>query len=253
MDLSSAALLFVAGIAGGVANAIAGGATLITFPAMLAVGLPPVIANASNAVAVTPGHLVAAISDRAKLPPWRSTIIPLIGSVIGGVAGAVLLLWTSERVFLLLVPALIASATLIFAFARPLQNAIRSVFGEPKTDEAPTRPLWLGLVSVYGGYFGAGLGIMLMAVLSITGREQLRTANALKNLFSTGVSLATLIIFWAQGVISWPHTLVMLAGAVIGGFTGGQLIRVLPPKAVRAIIITVGTGMTALYAWRYWL
>lgn len=250
MDIAIAALLAGAGVAGGVANAIAGGATLITFPAMLAAGLPPVIANASNSVAVTPGHMVAAISDRAKLPPFDAKLaIAVAAALLAGTAGSFLLLATPERIFTLLVPALIAAATLIFAFGARLQALVRKTIGMPRS----ARPALVGLASVYGGYFGAGLGVILLAVLAVTGHEDVRAANALKNFLSTMVSFATIVIFAWQGAVSWPETLVVLSGAAVGGALGGRLIRILPPTAVRAIVIAVGCAMTLIYAWRYWL
>jgi hypothetical protein len=250
MDIGIAALLFGAGIAGGTANAIAGGATLVTFPAMLATGLPAIIANASNALAVLPGALVAALSDRRQLPPASGALGALLVSALaGGAVGAVLLMVTPETVFAAIVPALIGFATLIFAFGKRIQAAVKGL-----AQGSPTlRTILAFPATVYGGYFGAGLGVMLMAVLAITGREDLRAANALKNLCSTVANLTAVVIFVLQGLISWPETLVMLAGAVIGGLAGGRLIAVLPAPTVRAAIIVIGTLMTLIYAWRTWL
>jgi len=249
MDIGIGALLFSAGLAGGVANAMAGGATLVTFPAMLASGLPPIVANASNAVAVTPGHVVAALADRARLPRLdRTLVFALAASLVGGALGAILLLVTPERLFTLLVPALIGIATLVFALGRH----IRSV------DGAGARSAWLRSallvpMSVYGGYFGGGSGVMYLAVLVVTGREDIRQANVLKNLLASVVSAVTIVIFVMQGVVSWLETTVMLVGAMLGGFLGGRLIAVLSPTTVRAIVISVGTVITLVYAWRYWL
>jgi uncharacterized membrane protein YfcA len=250
MDLGIAALLFVAGVAGGTANAIAGGATLVTFPAMMAAGLPPIVANASNALAVLPGALVAAFADRSRLPRADRALWAVLGSALaGGAAGAVLLMLTPERAFALMVPALIGIATLIFAFGKRIQAAVKGLAsGSPR--------LRLGLVfpaTVYGGYFGAGLGVMLLAVLSITGREDIRSANALKNLCSTVANFTAVVVFVVRGLISWPETGVMLAGAVAGGYAGGKLIAVLPPQAVRTAIIAIGTTVTVIYAWRMWM
>ncbi|MBX3518607.1 MAG: sulfite exporter TauE/SafE family protein [Xanthobacteraceae bacterium] len=250
MDLGIAVLLFLAGVAGGVVNAIAGGATLITFPAMLAAGLPAVVANASNAVAVTPGHLFAALADRSRLPALdKGFAIAVVGAVIGGAAGAVLLLTTPERLFVLLVPALIALATLVFAFGRRVQATLTSSSG---INGSRARYVLMLPVTAYGGYFGAGLGVMLLAVLTTTGTEDVRTANALKNVLATATSFVTIAIFVVQGVIRWPETLVMLIGAVAGGLVGGKLITVLPAGVVRALVIALGTLMTVIYAWRYW-
>lgn len=254
MDIGTAAFLLAAGLAGGLANAIAGGATLITFPAMLAAGLPPIVANASNAVAVTPGHFVAALVDRQRLPPAGMAFAAIIvAAFVSGVAGALLLLFTPEKLFTLLVPPLIAFATLVFAFSRQIQAAFaRFAFGA-QGKQGGLRAALLIPTAIYGGYFGAGLGVMLLAVLSVTGSTDVRAANALKNMLATAVSAATLLVFAAQGVVHWPSTLVMLAGAVCGGLAGGHLVRLLPPQVVRAVVITVGTGMAVLYTWRYWL
>ncbi|MGE3065411.1 MAG: sulfite exporter TauE/SafE family protein [Hyphomicrobiaceae bacterium] len=248
MTLETIALLLAAGVAGGLVNAIAGGATLITFPAMMAAGLPPIIANASNAVAVTPGHLLAAIADRSQLPPRDAALLATVGAaVIGGAAGAVLLLVTPDRLFTLLVPALVAAATAVFAFSSRIQRAVAR---KGRIDTA-RRPL-VTAMAVYGGYFGAGLGVLLLAALLVTGKDDLRRANALKNVLATAVSAASLIIFAAQGIVNWPATLTMLAGAIAGGYAGGRLVAWLPQPAVRAAVVTFGCLMSVLYALRYW-
>jgi uncharacterized membrane protein YfcA len=254
MELTIGLLLFGAGLAGGVANAIAGGATLITFPAMLAAGLPPVLANASNAVAVTPGHLIAACADRHVLPPAdRRMLAAILAVLLGSTVGAVLLLTTPERLFTLLVPALIGVATVIFAFARPIQRSIAQAFGDTPSQPVATRAALLVPTAIYGGYFGAGSGVMLLAILSVTGREDLRSANAFKNLLASAVSAVTIVIFTVQGVVHWPDTLVMLTDAMCGGYLGGLLIKVLTPSVGRAVVIAFGVGMTVLYAYRYWM
>ena len=259
MDIGIGALLFGAGLAGGVANAMAGGATLITFPAMIAGGLPPIVANASNAVAVTPGHVVAALADRARLPRFdRALGLALAASLAGGALGAILLLATPERLFTLLVPALIGIATLVFALGRQalgrqaLGRHVRSDIVDGARSDA-LRCALLVPMSIYGGYFGGGSGVMYLAVLVVTGREDIRQANVLKNLLASVVSAVTIAIFVMQGVVSWPETMVMLLGAAAGGFLGGRLIAVLNPMTVRAIVILAGTAMTLVYAWRYWL
>jgi uncharacterized membrane protein YfcA len=249
MEIGIGALLFGAGLAGGVANAMAGGATLITFPAMIAGGLPPIVANASNAVAVTPGHVVAALADRARLPRFdRALGLALAASLVGGAVGAVLLLATPERLFTLLVPALIGIATLVFALGHHVR---RDVVDGARSDAL--RCALLVPMSIYGGYFGGGSGVMYLAVLVVTGREDVRQANVLKNLLASVVSAVTIAIFVMQGVVSWPETIVMLVGAVAGGFLGGRLIAVLNPATVRSIVVVAGTAMTLVYAWRYWV
>jgi uncharacterized protein len=252
VTLFNIALLFFAGLAGGIANAIAGGATLITFPAMIAVGLPPLIANASNAVAVTPGQLIAAITDRANLPKWsRLLLAQIVIATLGGVLGAILLLITTQHVFMLLVPALIGLATLLYAFSRQVQAFIAKRFKGEHAENANI--VLLFGTTVYGGYFGAGQGIMLLAVLSLVPSAGARETNALKNLLSSFVSAATLVIFVAQNMVQWPQTLVMLCGAICGGFAGAKLLRVIPLSVVRRVVIVIGSVVTLVYVWRYWI
>jgi uncharacterized membrane protein YfcA len=240
-------ILIAAGFVGGIMNALAGGATLLTFPAMLLTGLPPVVATASNALAVTPGHTMAAVADRSMVPRGRAVIVGLVLTAIGGLLGALLLLATSERFFTLLVPVLIAVATILFGLGPRIQAAAKS-----RVDATGARSACLLPVSIYGGYFGAGLGVMLLALLTLTGKESLRTLNALKNLYATVAALAGVVLFAVSGVIHWPSTLVMLVGALAGGFAGGKLVGVLPAAAVRAAIVALGAVMTAAYAWRFW-
>jgi uncharacterized membrane protein YfcA len=254
MELGTIALLLVAGIAGGVANAVAGGASLITFPAMLAAGLPPIAANASNAVAMTPGHLFAAIADRQKLPRFGRQFAELALVALGGGAlGATLLLVTPGQVFLGIMPALIGLATLLFAVAPMIQSWLAARRPSRATETVPPPAAGaFALATVYGGYFGAGLGVMMMAILSVTSAEDLRTVNAMKNLLSTVVSAATVAILVVSGIVRWPETLVMFAGAAAGGLIGGGLVKVLPAAWVRAGVIAIGTIVTIVYARRYW-
>lgn len=246
-------LLVGAGILGGVINALAGGATLITFPAMLAVGLPPVIANASNAVAISPGHLLAALADRQKLPAFSSRLLWLVlAASSGGAAGAVILLALPPRLFILPVPGLIAFATLLFWFAPNVQAWTRR---NQQGDAASrsTRGVWLvAIAAVYGGFFGAGLGVILTAVISITDPNEIRAIKVLKNMLAAFVSAAAIVIFVVKGTVRWPETSCMLLGALLGGYLGGHLIRVLPAFIVRWFVIVAGIVMTIIYAEQYW-
>jgi uncharacterized membrane protein YfcA len=252
MDISIFFLLAAAGLVGGIINAIAGGATLITFPVMLMAGLPPVAANASNAVAILPGHLLAAIADREKMPPLdRGLCLSIIVSISGGIIGALLLLALPDRLFVLPVPALIGFATLLFAFAPQLQRwTTRRRAGRPPSTVGGASVL--AIASIYGGFFGAGLGIILSAILSVADPDDIRRVKVLKNLLATSVSLAAVTIFIVQGRVHWPQTTVMLLGALAGGYIGGMLVRVLPAQTVRIVVIAAGTVMTVVYAQRYW-
>jgi uncharacterized membrane protein YfcA len=254
MHWDVAALLIVAGIAGGIVNALAGGATLITFPAMLAAGLPPVIANASNAVAISPGHLLAAVADREKLPRIGARFLWLaLAALAGGAAGAIILLAIPPRFFVLPVPALIAFATLLFALAPRIQAwSRRKPAAEDGTPRTTDGVMMILLASIYGGFFGAGLGVILTAVVSITDPVDIRGIKAQKNLLATFVSASAIVIFIADGTVSWTETLVMLVGALVGGYLGGHLIRVLPAWAVRGFVLVAGVVMSVIYAREYW-
>ncbi|AHK45021.1 MULTISPECIES: sulfite exporter TauE/SafE family protein [Ensifer] len=252
MDGLIAPLLFLAGIAGGIINALAGGATLITFPAMLAAGLPPVVANASNAIAIAPGHLLAAIADREKLPTFDRRMLVLHAlCVVGGVIGALVLLALPDRLFVLPVPGLIGLATLLFAFAPRIGQWTVTHRGKGQASRTEGMAA-LFATSIYGGFFGAGLGILLTAVLSLQEPGDIRKVKVMKNLLGSCVSLAAIVIFIAKGMVQWPETLTMLSGALIGGYAGGHLVRVLPAQVVRLFVILSGAVMTCVYAGRYW-
>jgi uncharacterized protein len=251
MTVETILMLLVAGVLGGLANSMAGGASLITYPAMMAAGLPPIAANASNTVGLIPGNLIGAWSERHELPKFnRLAYVLLAVTVIGGAMGALLLLYTPERVFVLVVPGLIGLATLIFAFAKPIQAAIARRFG---ADHGGLRAGLVLPAAVYGGYFGAGVGVILMAVLSATSPWELRSANAMKNVLGFLANAAAIVIFLFSGLIHWPETLVMMSSCVLGGFLGGAALKVVPAAAMRKVIVGVGVMMTVYYGWKYWV
>jgi len=245
--------LLASGLAGGLVTAVVGGASLITFPALLAAGLPPVIANASNTVALAPGSLVAAFADREGMPAWDRSLLSLAAiAMLGSVAGAVLLLLTPDRAFTALVPALIGGATALFACSERIRRRLdgrRAVRPMPMA----TRLALFAPIAVYGGYFGAGMSVMLLAVLSAAFYGDLRTANVVKNLLSGLTSVLAVAVFAAQGMVAWAPALVMMVGVFAGGFAGGRLARVLPARWLRAAVIGVGAILTVVYARRYWL
>lgn len=252
MDFLVGGFLVVVGVAGGIINALAGGATLITFPAMLAAGLPPVIANASNAVAIVPGHLLAVLADREKLPAFDRTLIILCTlCILGGALGSLIVLALPDHIFVLPVPALIGFATLLFAFA-PWIGDRAARRGDGRRPSTAHSPAALFAASVYGGFFGAGLGILLSALLSLGAPGDIRRVKVMKNLLATCVSLAAVVVFVTRGAVQWPETLLMLSGALLGGYAGGHLVRVLPGEIVRLSVIAAGAVMTWVYALRYW-
>jgi uncharacterized membrane protein YfcA len=250
MDGLSGLMLFGAGLAGGIVTAVVGGASLITFPTLLAAGLPPIVANASNAVVLMPGNFMAGIADLERRPRWDRSFVGVITVCItGSVVGAGLLLVTPERAFTAVVPVLIGLATILFAGAGRIRRW--SMSRETRTDGF--RLLLLAPVAVYGGYFGAGMSVLLLAIPSISITDDFRTTNVIKNLLSGLTSLVAVVVFVYRGMVAWPPTVVMMAGALVGGFLGGRLARVLPPSLIRGIVITVGAVLTVIYGWRYWL
>ena len=256
MDLHTVLILLPTGIVGGLMASLVGGASVITFPVLLAVGLPPVVATASNLVAVSAGNFLAAVTERAMLPPFNRAFVGLVvASLVGAMIGAVLLLATPERRFEQLIPLLLGFSTILFAFAGQITRWMRARAGARGDDEwkigVTSVPLVLP-ISVYGGYFGAGAGTLLLGVLTIATEGDYRRANAAKNLVSSLNTVAAAVWFVANGAVSWPETLVMAAGCVIGGFTGVHLSRHVPQRFMRVVVILVGVLLTAVFAWRYW-
>ena len=252
MNFMTAIVLITAGFLGGLANALAGGASLFTFPALLASGLSPITANASNAFALLPANAMAAWVDGEKLPSRTSvTVGTFICAMLGGIIGGILLIVTPARFFQLLVPALIGLATAMFIFGKSLQRALGWLLG---TGAHPKLCAVLIFFSgIYGGYFGAGLGVVMMAVLGATTVWEMRMTNAYKNVLNVGANVAANVLFVSFNMISWRETLVMILGTAAGGYAGGRLVKILPVNAVRLTICFSGVIMTAIYVNRYWL
>jgi uncharacterized membrane protein YfcA len=254
MDPLHVVLLVVAGILGGIIAAIVGGAAVITFPALLAAGLPPVMATAANTAALMPGLFLAAIYDRSQLPPFdRSFIAMALASVAGALAGAALLLLTPERVFAALVPLLLGFATVLFAYAGRISTWLAArAAGSGGKRFSPHSLAAVLPVSVYGGYFGAGVGVLMLGVFSVGTGGDYRSANVTKNLVTALNSATATVLFAAQGVLSWPATLLMMAGTLVGGLIGARLAQVMPNDTARRLVVLVGALLTVVFAWRYW-
>ncbi len=234
-------------------TAVVGGSSLITFPALLAAGLPPIVANASNTVALTPGNFAGGLADLERFPRWEPSFLGLIAvAVVGSAAGAALLLATPEKAFTALVPVLVGFATLLFALSNRIRARLTQRAAGGRWRGGAGRLLLFAPVAVYGGYFGAGMSVMLLALFAATLEADFRAINVLKNLLSGLTSLVAVIVFVSQGVVAWLPVAVMMAGVLVGGFLGGRLVRVLPPSLLRGLVITVGTVLTGIYAWRYW-
>ena len=249
-------LLLVAGgafLAGGM-NALAGGGTFFSFPALLAAGVPPVTANASNTVALWPASLSSAWVYRQELAKHRDWVVALtIVAAIGGVLGGLLLLAISNKAFTQLIPWLLLLATVLFAFSKQISRLVvkfKSRMGIQQTDDQPHSKAGLFfqfVVTVYGGFFGAGQGILTLAALAIQGIEDIQEINALKNWISAVTYTVSALTFIIAGAITWPYTLLMVLTATMGGFAGARIARYLPAIWLKRIVIGVGTVMTVIY------
>jgi len=255
VDLFTVLILIATGVVGGLMSSLVGGASVVTFPVMLAVGLSPVVATASNLVSVSAGNFLAALTDRAQLPPFNRAFVGLVlASVLGALLRAVLLLATPVRLFEFLIPLLLGFATVLFAFADRITKWLRTraaARGSEWKIGVTSIPLVLP-ISIYGGYFGAGAGTLLLGVLMIATEGDYRRANVAKNLVSSLNTVAASIWFIWNGAVSWPQTLVMMGGCLFGAFCGAHLARRVPQDAMRVVIVLVGAALTAVFAWRYW-
>ena len=251
MDLPHILLLAGAGVAAGVVNAVAGGGSLITFPTLIAIGLPSVDANVTNSVSVFPGYVSSVVGSRADLAgqgPRLRAIVPT--SVAGAVAGCALLLLTPARAFELVVPFLVLGAAATLAF----QQRLRGLVGHPRALSPRRRTITLHSVvfagAVYGGYFGAALGVMYVAALALILDESLNRINALKNVLSAAVGLVTVVVFAIFAPIHWGAALALAPATVAGGYAGARLARRMPARVLRTIIVTFGTGIGLVLLYR---
>lgn len=248
--MTESLILIVASFLAGALNAIAGGGSFLTFPALVFVGVPPIAANATSALAVFPGYLSGAAGFLPELRSFdRKSLLQLIGlSVIGGFAGALLLLVTPSTVFAAIVPWLLLFATVLFAFDAKVRDLTRSESAGPSTKAAATLA-----VTTYGGYFNGGLGIVLLALTSALGYRDINLMNGLKNIMSFILSAASIVAFLFAGIIWLQEAALMMVFATLGGYLGARASRRMPVRVVRAIVIFVGLGMTAIFAARYFL
>jgi uncharacterized membrane protein YfcA len=245
---STSLLLSAAAFAAGVLNAIAGGGSFLTLPALVWTGMPPIMANATSALAVSPGYLGSTLGFRPELRAVPLTRLKreMAISAAGGMAGALLLLVTPAKVFSSIVPWLLLFATVLFALGPALARRASGA--------AHTGPGWvrwrepsLLLVAIYGGYFNGGLGILLMALYSVTGEGHINTANALKNLNSLVLSWLSVAAFVVAGAIAWREGLIMMLAATAGGFLGARWSKRLPASWVRAGVVLTGLTMSVLF------
>lgn len=244
------ALVGIAAFCAGAMNSVAGGGTFFSFPALLAAGVPPVAANASNSVALWPASLSGAWAYRTELARYKRYLLPMgIVSFIGGIGGGLLLLSTKDATFSRLIPWLLLFATVLFAFSGKLSAWLRGAQAA-KPGNSRTSLAGQAVVSIYGGFFGAGMGILMLASLAMSGHDDVHEINAIKNLLSAIIYSVTVLTFVIAGAVSWPHTVVMLATATIGGYWGASIARKIPAVWLRRFIIAVGSVLTVFYFYK---
>jgi uncharacterized membrane protein YfcA len=250
MDVSHVLALIVAGVAAGGVNAIAGGGSLITFPSLIATGLPSVDANVTNSVSVFPGYVSSVVGSRADLVgQGRRLRVILPTALVGAVGGCALLLLTPARAFEVIVPFLVLGAAATLAF----QERLRGLVGQPRHLSARRAAITLQVVvfigAVYGGYFGAALGVMYVAALAVILDEPLNRINALKNVLSATVGLVTVVVFAIFATVHWGAVLTLAPATVLGGYVGARIARRMPARVLKYLIVVFGTiiGLVLLY------
>ncbi|MGH9433469.1 MAG: sulfite exporter TauE/SafE family protein [Terriglobia bacterium] len=255
MTFPDAILLFLAAVMAGALNSVAGGGTFFSFPALLFTGAPAIAANATSTVAVWPGSMASAFAYRSCTPRSARVLVPLIvASFAGGLLGAGLLLHTPQDTFLRIIPFLFLAATLLFAIGKRMSKAIGS---HGKQEARPSWTLVGGvslvqfIISIYGGFFGGGMGILMLAFLTLLPLGDIHATNAVKALLATATNGVAIIAFVVAQIVLWPQAVLMLVGAVLGGYGGAHYAQKIKPSLVRGFVIAVGFSMSAYFLWRY--
>ncbi|MER9304119.1 sulfite exporter TauE/SafE family protein [Mesorhizobium sp. M0293] len=246
MSVFDAILLFLAGFLSGAANAVAGGGTFITFGAMTLVGLPPIVANATSSVTQFPGYITSTLAYSADIRHfWRGALLLCLISAAGALAGALILLALDNPSFRALVPWLLLGATALFAAGPWLKPA-------PKPEHEAAVGSLMGslaqfLTAIYGGFFGAGMGVMMLATLGLTQAGDYHRLNALKNMLAMVIAAVAIVVFVSGGVIAWPQAIIMIPGGALGGYAGVWIAKRVPRNAVRGFVVAVGLFLAFYY------
>jgi len=242
-------LLLTAAFIAGALNAVAGGGSFLTLPALVFTGVPPVVANATGTVALLPGYIAGAWGFRQDMqpPPGLSMRVVVVLSLVGGCVGAALLLWTPNTTFQRIVPWLLLAATALFAFGPQLRLWAGSSHRTASSLKASTGML---AAAAYGGYFNGGLGILLLALFGLLGQTQLHAMNGMKNLVSALLTAISVVIYAFGSIVLWPQALLMMLAATLGGWVGTRAARKLPAHVLRWGIVVVGLVMAGVFFWR---
>jgi uncharacterized protein len=253
LHLAHAIFLFAAAAVAGTLNALAGGGSFVSFPALLLLRVPAVAANATNTVALWPGLAASTIAYLKRLnAPLRLLIPLLVTSVAGGWAGALLLLRTPQHTFLHLIPWLLLAGTLLFAFG----NSIRTIAGQTAVANDLQAISWTAVavcsfvelwVAIYGGYFGAGIGFITLGMLTALGMRDIHAMGAIRTLLAATINAAAVLTFILAGAVLWPQCVVMIAGALTGGWFGAHYAQKADPRKIRAFVVVLGVAMSAYF------
>jgi uncharacterized membrane protein YfcA len=240
----------LAALAAGAINALAGGGTLITFPVLIAVGVPAVMSNVTNTVALLPGYLGGTLAQWKDLKEQSARLWYILpASVAGGLLGGILLLYTGEKIFRQIVPYLILLASLLLAVQDPVRKWL--VKRAEQRSGGKVSDLWstlpIGLAAIYGGYFGAGLSVIVLAALGLTMDESLTKLNALKQGVAFSVNVAAAVFFVFSGLVVWQVVLVMAVCALLGGWLGGKLAGSVKPATLRWLVVSIGVVVAVIY------
>jgi uncharacterized protein len=245
-------LLFATAVIGGTLNSVAGGGSFFTFPALTFTGMPYIQANATSTVALWPGSVAGTGAYRKELAlQQRGLLLLLVGtSLLGGVLGAILLIHSSQKTFALLLPYLLLMATLLFTFNKQITALFRKSSVE-KTVYTPAELISVSIVqliiAIYGGYFGGGIGILMLATLGMMGMQNIHMMNALKTLLASCINGIAVITFILAGIVVWPQALLMIIGAIIGGYAGAYYARKIEQKWIRLFVMVVGFALTIYF------
>ena len=258
LDWLTSVWLFVAAFLGGALNSVAGGGAFVVLPALMSAGVGAVAANATATFAMWPGSVSSALAYHREVRKSRAWLIRMgPASLLGGVLGALLLVNTSDTRFLRVLPWLMAGAALAFTFGAPVSERLRQIAarrtrGNPDVGHAPDRaPVWIVafqlLVAIYGGYFGGGMGIVMLAALAVTGMTDIHEMNALKITLAVAINAMALAIFIIDGTVAWAPGIVMVAGGIAGGYVGASSARRIDPSLVRKVVVVLAWVMTAVF------
>ena len=256
LDILSWSLLGLAAVAGGLINALAGGGTLVTFPVLTLLGVPPVVAGVTNTVAMAPGYFGGAWAQRKELAGAKDRMFLLIPvAALGGLVGGTLLSLAGDNTFKALIPWLLLIATALMLAQDPLKKLLFPASKANTDGSARPRPVWPGAlavmaVSVYGGFFLAGLSVIVLSVLAVAFDDPFKRSNALKQVVSLTVSLAAAAFFTFTGMVDWPLAAFMAVFTYAGGWLGGKLVGKIPVKLLFWIAVTAGAVSTAYYFWK---